>query len=193
MQTAFRSEEEFTQAEFADWLERLPSSDINHYELLGGRIVMTPPASYPHGAIGPRISGYLLPHAGSGIVNDASAGFELPRGETVEPDVSFISADTLAAGPKPIFGKFYRLVPDLAVEILSPTTTRRDRIEKRDIYEANGVREYWLVDPVARALTVYRRDGDRFAAPIVLRDGHLTTDTMPGLTLPIAELFAGLD
>lgn len=52
MQTAFRSEERFTQAEFRAWLEVRPGSDANRYELLDGRIVMTPPTAWPHSSLG---------------------------------------------------------------------------------------------------------------------------------------------
>ena len=41
--TVFRSEERFTQQEFFEWLQRRPASDVNHYELIRGRIVMSPP------------------------------------------------------------------------------------------------------------------------------------------------------
>jgi hypothetical protein len=44
METAFRSEETFSREEFWSWLERLPASDVNRYELINGRIVMRPPA-----------------------------------------------------------------------------------------------------------------------------------------------------
>src|SRR5689334_6370659 len=51
MDTAFRSEERFTQEEFWDWLETLPDSAVGRYELINGRIVVTPPAGWPHGLL----------------------------------------------------------------------------------------------------------------------------------------------
>jgi Uma2 family endonuclease len=47
-QTAFVSTEIFTQKEFQRWLAEQPQSDSNHYELLHGKIVMNPPAGWPH-------------------------------------------------------------------------------------------------------------------------------------------------
>jgi len=50
-QTAFVSTETFTQKEFKHWLDERPASDINQYELLRGRIVMSPPAGWPYGSV----------------------------------------------------------------------------------------------------------------------------------------------
>lgn len=138
-QTAFRSEETFTQKQFRRWLDERPRSDINHYELLNGRVVMTPPAGWPHGGIEARIVRLIGEHVERlklGIVLGSSSGYDLPSGDTVEPDVSYISARRLAAGPAPQSGQFIRIVPNLVVEILSPSTTKRDQTEKREIYES---------------------------------------------------------
>ena len=53
-------------------------------------------------------------------------------------------------------------MPNLVVEILSPATARRDRIEKKRVYEANGVDEYWLVDPHRREITVFHLVGSKY-------------------------------
>jgi len=79
--TPFRSEERFTQQEFFEWLQRRPAADVNHYELIRGRIVMSPPAGWPHGSLGSRINARLygvVERYGLGIVQDSSAGYDLP-------------------------------------------------------------------------------------------------------------------
>lgn len=126
---------------------------------------MSPPAGWPHGSVETNISTLLTNFArprGLGIVLGSSAGYDLPSGDTVEPDISFISADRFAAGPEPQEGKFIRIVPNLAIEILSPATAQRDRTEKKAIYEENGVEEYWIVDTKRREITVYNLSGKRF-------------------------------
>jgi Uma2 family endonuclease len=54
---------------------------------------------------------------------------------------------------------WFELAPDWVCEVLSPSTARLDRIEKLPIYAQAGVGFVWLVDPGARTLEVYRRDG----------------------------------
>ncbi len=192
-QTAFISTETFTQKEFKHWLDECPASDINHYELLRGRIVMNPPAGWPHGSVESNIHGPLMIFVrthGLGITLGSSAGYDLPSGDTVEPDISFIATDRLKAGPAPQPGKFVRIVPNLVVEILSPATARRDRTEKKAIYQENGVEEYWLVDTKRQEITVYTLMGKRFGRGKVHTDRDTTPSrTLKGFTLRLIEVF----
>jgi Uma2 family endonuclease len=193
VETAFRSDERFTQDEFRRWLDERPSSDINHYELIGGRIVMTPPAGWPHGRIGARLVRYIDEAASDatlGIVLDSSAGFDLPSGDTVEPDVSFVSNERLAAGPPPERGKFLRIVPTLVVEILSRSTARRDRTEKKDVYAQNGVAEYWIVDPDARSVTVHVLGDGAYDAGRAFTSGRVESVTLPAVGVIVEDLLA---
>jgi Uma2 family endonuclease len=196
METAFRSEQRFTQAQFFDWLRRKRRDDFHHYELLGGHIVMTPPAGHPHGAVEARIVAAILQHVDarkSGLVLGSSAGFELPSGDTVEPDVSYVSHAAFAAAAPPEQGKFYRAIPDLVVEILSRSTARRDRGEKKLIDERNGVAEYWIVSPESRHVSVYVAGDGRFSKPVVTMRGSVRSTVVPGLTVPLDGIFADSD
>ena len=190
-ETAFRSDERFTQDEFRRWLDERPSSDINHYELIGGRIIMTPPAGWPHARIGARVVmrlGHHVSDANLGIVLDSSAGFDLPSGDTVEPDVSFISRERFAAGPPPERGEFLRIVPTLVVEILSRSTARRDRTKKA-VYARNAVAEYWIVDPDARTVTLHLLADGAYGAGRVFASGRIESPTLPAVGVTIEELF----
>ena len=192
-QTAFVSTETFTQDEFEEWLSELPNSDTNHYELLNGSIVMTPPAGWPHGNTEARIVRELGNCAAQyqlGEVFGSSIGYRLPSGDTLEPDVSFISYARLQAGPPPQRGKFLEIAPNLVVEILSTPTALRDRTEKKDIYERNGVDEYWLVDTDRREATVFRLVNGRYDTPLIFRTGDiLTSEVLLQLQLSVSNLF----
>lgn len=178
METTFVSTDRFNQRAFKRWVETRPATDINHYELTNQRIVMTPPAGWGHGEIEARLSRMLFDFVESnklGKVFGSSTGYNLPSGDTLEPDVSFISAARWAKGPQVGRGEFLKIVPNLVVEILSPATAQRDRVEKKQIYEANGVDELWLVDPSGREVMVFQLAdgkyglGARFGAHQTLR------------------------
>ena len=74
----------------------------------------------------------------------------------VQPDIIFVSKEREhIITPANIQG-----APDMVVEILSPSSRRRDWRDKLDLYERHGVREYWLIDPESRMLWIMRlRDG----------------------------------
>lgn len=189
----FESIDTMTQAEFAAWAERRAAVSDERCELLNGRVVMTPPAGYPHGLVGGRILQALAGAAAGGhwLVFDSSQGFELPSGDTVEPDVAFIARERWDAGTKPEDGEFIRIVPDLVVEILSPSTASRDRGEKKAIYERNGVREYWLVDSRARRVTRFVRIDQRFDRGTSFGESEaLSSEILGGPAVAVSDLFA---
>ncbi|MFO0807653.1 MAG: Uma2 family endonuclease [Gemmataceae bacterium] len=109
----------------------------------------------------------------------------LPR-QVRLPDVSFISWAKLPDRELPA-ESIAGLIPDLAVEVLSPGNTRREMERKRRDYFAGGVRLVWQIDPDAKTAEVYTAP-DTFAA--VPADGTLDgADVLPGFTLSLAKLF----
>ena len=82
--------------------------------------------------------------------------------------------------------------PELVVEVLSPgaENARRDRKLKLGLYGRRGVDEYWLLDPPARTVTVYRRQNDALALVAMFDDtATLTSPLLPGFAAPVARLF----
>ena len=154
---------------------------------------MSPPAGWPHGSVESNIHTPLATFVRTnrlGLVLGSSAGYDLPSGDTVEPDVSFIATARLDAGPPPQVGKFLRIVPNLVVEILSPSTAQKDRTEKKAIYEENGVEEYWIVDAKRREVTVYALAGKRFGrAKVYTARDTLHSRVLVGFTLRANDIF----
>jgi Uma2 family endonuclease len=80
----------------------------------------------------------------------------------VQPDV-FVICDSGKIDARGVRG-----APDFVVEVLSPATAARDQIDKKKIYERAGVREYWLVHPTDRLVTIYRAGDAGYGAPEIL-------------------------
>jgi Uma2 family endonuclease len=195
METAFRSEERFTQPQFLEWLEENEGFLSGHCELIDGAVVLTPPARYPHSDVTTNLVLAIGAHVAKrrlGRVYESSAGYELPSGDTLEPDVSFLSNLRLAMGPVPHPGGLLRIVPDLVVEVLSPSTERRDRTEKRRLYGRNGVEEYWLVDPATRIVTVLRLGLAGYDDVREFACGAIRSRVLPNLALAVETVFANL-
>jgi Uma2 family endonuclease len=80
------------------------------------------------------------------------------------------------------------------IEILSPSSRRQDEIVKRDLYERAGIAEYWIADPDAESVKIFRRgDGNTFQRPLLLvrhLGDVLATPLLPSLELPLADVFA---
>lgn len=131
-----------------DWtvddLADLPD-DGQRYEVIDGELFVTPSPSYDHQAavlaLARILSEYLdRERVGYPFVAPADVTFTARRG--VQPDVFVVPA---AGGRRPrSFVDVKRLL--LAVEILSPSTARADRVVKRTLYRDEGVSEFWIVD-----------------------------------------------
>ena len=83
-------------------------------------------------------------------------------------------------------------VPELVIEVGSPSTRKRDETIKRRLYEKSGVSEYWVVDPELDVVRVYRAVEKGFGKPVEwsLEAGDvLTTPLLAGLELPLSEIF----
>ncbi len=91
-----------------------------------------------------------------------------------------------------------RGAPDLVIEILSPSTSKKDLNDKYDLYQRRGVREYWVVDPAGMWLCVYHLGADgKFDSGTMREKGRdwspLESAVLSGFSVDPAELFANLD
>lgn len=118
----------------------------------------------------------------------------LPKGEEADQDIDTVVQPDLCVvcDPQKLDERGCRGAPDWVVEVLSPATAGHDHILKRAVYERAGVREYWLVHPVDRIVTVYRLEGSRFAVPEVRElEGKQAVGVLPGVEIDWG-LFADL-
>ena len=169
-----------------------PDDGMRH-ELIDGEHYVTPSPILRHQAISGRlhlaIGGWLRDHP-SGQIFYAPLDVILSRFDVVEPDLLYVSNERAT---DLLSGNWVTGAPDLVVEIGSPGTRRRDETIKRRLYEGSNVVEYWVVDPEVDGIRVYRRSGDRFGRVVEL-SAHagdvLTTPLLPGLEIPLADVFA---
>ena len=171
---------------------RIPDDGMRH-EIIDGVHYVTPSPVLRHqqlmGRLYLAIGNFLEEHPEVGQAFLSPLDTVFSPWDVVEPDLVFVAADQLDILTEPnIQG-----APALVVEVLSPSTRKRDLGIKRLLFDRGGVREYWVVDPKARELTVYRRaSGGGLAATKRLSTGGdvtLTTPLLPGFALSIVKLF----
>ena len=111
------------------------------------------------------------------------------RYDVVEPDLLYMSHTRAQAV---LTAANVQGVPELVIEISSPSTRTRDETIKRRLYEREGVSEYWVVDPDIDVIRIYRREGDGFGRPRELSaepGDVLTTPLFEGLDLALSDVF----
>jgi Uma2 family endonuclease len=172
-----------------DDLEQSPPD--GEWELIDGELVPVTPSSLRSTMIGLRIGrivGNYVDAHDLGVMTGADGGYVLfPDRQTVRvPDVGFIRKDRVP--PIAEHGRFPRLAPDLAVEVLSPSDRMGDALSKVTMYLQAGVRAIWLVDPETRTITTFYPDQPL----VVLAAGDSLDggDVLPGFSISVAELFA---
>ena len=172
---------------YAD-LDKLPeSTNGDRYEIIEGELVVTPAPIPLHQALTlelvARFDAVVRPGR-LGRIYTAPVDVLLDDTVNLIPDLVFVSRERRhIVGPKAITG-----APDIVVEILSPSTRARDLGVKLTLYARYGVREYWLVDPEARTVTVYVLRDDRYEL-LPNEGGFARSLVLPDLAIDVAELF----
>ncbi len=171
----------------AEDLEQLPD-DGKRYELFDGELIVSPAPIPKHQLTSSRCHRLLLraEDAGWGVVMAAPIEVHFNQHRVTQPDLLFISRERLSIiGAKVILG-----APDLVVEILSPGSRKADLGWKLTLYAQSGVPFYWVLDPVARTVRVYRLEqGDNVAEPLLRPGQTLACPLFPGITTDVGQLF----
>ena len=108
-------------------------------------------------------------------------------------DYDVVQPDLLVSCGEGLGARFHAGAPDLAIEILSPSSLRQDRIRKLNFYARAGVSEYWLVTPSPLMVEVFRHhEGLFFACGGFGHDQVLESPRFPELRLDLAAVYAAL-
>ena len=171
-----------------DYLD-IPEDDENRYQLIDGELYMAPAPSWEHQQSSRFLMTLLsvfVAENGLGEVAASPLDMYLSDGDVLQPDIVFISNDRLHI----IHSDGLHGAPDLVIELLSPGTERIDRTLKRERYEKFGVGEYWLADPIAKTIVVFRARTVAFERIGVFTEGMaLETPLLPGLRVEISAVF----
>lgn len=166
--------------------------DGKRHELIEGDHVMSPAPVTKHQRVSSnlhRLMSVFVHQGRHGSLYCAPTDVVLSDLDVVQPDLLFISTARHAI----ITETHIHGAPDLVIEILSVTSRKRDELIKRKLYAQYGIPEYWIVDPELDSVKVYRftasRDYERTAERSLEAGDTLSTPLLPGLTLPLADIF----
>ena len=172
---------------FDELVAELPESNLPT-ELWDGELIMSPAPSFLHQEIVVRFHDLLrawVRQRQLGKTGIAPLDMVLTTRRATQPDVVFISKERLGIIKERIMG-----AADLVAEVISPGSRRRDRIDKRDLYEQHGVREYWLIDPEAETVEVLSLESGTYQLVGRWHPGERAQSRLlKGFEVPIAPLF----
>lgn len=166
---------------------RLPADP--RCELLHGRLFASPSPSALHQTV-QFLLWEVLMHAArksGAVVLGAPMDTVLANHSVVQPDLLYVSA-----GRRHIVKEKVEGTPELVIEVLSPQTARRDRVEKLKLYAESGVREYWIVDPEGKQIDFLVCHEGTFAV-VLARDGCYKSEVMPEIELDLADFWREVD
>lgn len=170
-------------------LEREPRQQTEKYYLIDGELCIKMSPTELHGAMAHeigRLLGNFVVERGLGRVG-VEIGFHPPgdRGTVLLPDVSFTSRARMSQQPLKTYVPY---MPDLAIEIISPSQSLAQVRRKAETYLRHGTALVWLIDPQAQSAEVWRRGTEQ--REVVNHDGDLSGgDILPGFRLPLGLIF----
>jgi Uma2 family endonuclease len=136
---------------YADYLG-LP--DDKQYQIIDGELFMAPAPYSDHQRVSRKLAVLLIKHVEKNVLGEVFyAPFDviLDDQNVVQPDILLIEKSRLPKiRQRGLFGR-----PDLAMEIVSPSSTQIDRRKKHALYESCGVPEYWVIDPANRTIEIF--------------------------------------
>ena len=174
---------------YQDYLD-IPGDD--RYELINGEFILVSAPNTPHQSasfgfilslgnfVESKDLGHIF-HAPTEVILTDPEGINI-----VQPDIIFVSKEREHI----ITRANIQGAPDLLVEILSPSTGRRDRTVKLDLYARHGVGEYWIADPDAQTVTVMLlKDGEYEVVGNYGIGDTLTSPTLEGFSVSLDRIF----
>jgi Uma2 family endonuclease len=168
--------------------EQLPD-DGSRYELVDGELERMPPTGEVHGDVNRQflwlLESYVRPRGIEKLFVETSFVLSSDRPTVRQPDIAFVQAERLPDDRDR--DRSVQVVPDLVIEIVSPSDRGSAVVAKAHEYLHYGVRVVWVVDPPSRSITIFRIDG----SVEVLKQGDSIDgeDIIPGFRATIRDIF----
>jgi Uma2 family endonuclease len=162
--------------------------DDQRYEIINGNLLMAPAPDMWHqdwlGDLYSLVKSFVKKNK-LGHLSIAPVDVVLDAENTVQPDLVFVAKDNLGIiQRRAIFG-----TPDLLVELVSPSSVRRDRYDKKELYARFGVKEYWIGDPANKSVEILTLKKGRYELLCAAEEkGKLRSLVLTGLEFDLAEI-----
>ena len=184
MEALLKEEQHYTYSDYCAW------EDGKRWELIDGKaFAMSPAPSWRHQGL----SGNLYLQFATYLKGKACRVFHAPfdvrlNADTlddtvVQPDLVIICDRSKLSGTGCVGA------PDMVIEILSPSTARYDRTLKFDIYRRAGVREYWIVDPDTKTLSVHILNNGEYMIRAYTDADIVAVHAIGGCMIDLADVF----
>lgn len=168
----------------------LPDDGIR-YELVDGTLQAMSPAPHPiHQLVCQEVSFYLKQTCQLEYITFvAPIDVILSENEVRQPDIAMIHKSRVNL----VTNRGIEGSPDLVVEILSPSSIKRDRKDKSNTYARYGIREYWLIDPVQKALEQYiLKEKGYILNEVYMEEQIVQSEYISCASLSMADIFSGI-
>jgi Uma2 family endonuclease len=185
-------EKKYSYADYLSW------PDDERWELIDGVPYNMSPAPIPNHQ---RISVELVRQIANYLIDktcevfDSPLDVRFPKGkkkndkeifDVVQPDIIVVCDKDKIDEDKGCLG-----APDIAIEILSPSTASKDTLKKRMLYEKNKVKQYWIVDPQEKEVYIYKlKNNDSYGTPeLYTKSDKIKVEGFEGLEIDLSLVF----
>ena len=188
----FDPNKKYTYADCLTWPEN------ERWEIHDGLPYMQASPSWQHQEILGALFNQFYNYLDGKLCRVFSAPFDVRLPEPGQPDeeTTFVVQPdiTVICDSKKLKGTGYYGVPDLIIEITSPSTTKVDKITKFNRYEKAGVPEYWIIEPEGKVVSVFTlQENRRYGRPEVYpEDGSIVVNTFSDFTVGLELVFRNI-
>ena len=157
-------------------------------EYINGEIIMAPTPTFRHQTVLRNIFRMLdefVLRTKIGSILLSPLDVVLPSGNVVQPDAFFLTNEETESADE---ANRVHGAPSFLVEVLSPGSIKHDTLTKRKLYERNGVREYWIVDPKAKTIAQMIRRDEHFELTELAEGDTIKSVVLDGFETTVGAL-----